>query len=366
MPNKTRPLFAALGVAMFRCSVRAKLHTVSAALAIALVAGCSNGSAIAPKPVPPQIDETFKLRSPLSPIDEFNLHAQTRHKFKSFYACPAKGPIKYISDVRNGVINVYVGKFAGQDPCGQITSGLNQPQGLYVKAATHDLYVANFDGFNVLVFHRGQTTAYNTYTDASGQLPLDVTVAKDGTVIVSNYLNTKFTDHGSISTWIGGPNGGTFVGNFPITNASHGGFITVKKNGTVYYNDLDANTMRGALWSLACPAGVCGAQTQVDVAPFVGPAGMAIDATGDLLMNGGNGFVPSADTFELPNPNPKTFPIVGAPWGMAINPLDHHWFVADSGSVGAEEYLYPSGALVGTVAVNPCCVGLAAGIAVDP
>jgi len=344
------------------------IQVLSAAAALSMLAGCSGGSTIEPHWASPQDGAHLpsgRVQGALSPFGLLNINGNG-HQLKSFDACPAKGPIKYVSDGSNSIINIYVGKFAGQDPCGQITSGLSQPQGLYVKYATHDLYVANFDGFNVLVFHRGQTTAYNTYTDASGQLPQDVTVANDGTVIVSNYENMKFTDHGSISTWIGGPNGGTFVGNFPITNAIHGGFITVRKNGVVYYNDLDATTMQGALWAISCPAGKCGTQNQINVVPFVGPAGMAIDSTGDLLMNGGNGFVPTADTFELPNPNPKTFAVEGAPYGMAIDPTDSHWFIADPGSGGAEEYSYPSGGLIGHVQVNPCCIGLAVGIAVDP
>ena len=354
---------------MHRLSVLTKFRALGAVAAIAVISACSGGSlAIEPHWASPQDGAHLSsggVQGVLSPFGLININ-RNGHQLKSFDACPAKGPIKYVSDASNSIINIYVGKFAGQDPCGQITSGLTGPQGLFVKNATHDLYVANFYGYDVVVFHRGQMTPYNTYTDANGEYPLDVTVANDGTVIVSNYDNMKLTDHGSISTWIAGPNGGTFVGNFPITNAINGGFITVRKNGVVYYNDLDATTMQGALWTLSCPAGKCGTQNQVNVVPFVGPAGMAIDATGDLLLNGGNGFVPTADTFELPNPNPKTFLVEGAPWGMAIDPTDHHWFIADPGSLGAEEYSYPSGRLIGFVRVNPCCIGLPVGIAVDP
>ena len=85
---------------------------------------------------------------------------------------------------------------------------------------------------------------------------------------------------------------------------------------------------------------------------------MAFDAAGDLLVTDG-----SADTFELPNPKPSTFPMVGGGQGMAINARDNHWFIADFYD-GAAEYSDPNGGLIGQVQVNPSN-GAAAGISVD-
>ena len=343
------------------------LQTLSAAAALALLTGCSGGgsSAIAPKPISPQGSVRTLMGhvpSVLSPIGQLKINTNTGRHFVSHYSCPATGPIKYMSDFNNSVINVYVGPFAGQAPCGQITSGLLNPDGMYVKTTTHDLYVANEGAFDILVFHRGQTTAYNTYTDPTGQFPVDVTMAKDGTIIASNILQVSGGETGSLSTWITGPNGGTFVGNFAMTNDTEGLFVTVQKNGTVYYNDLDATTGAGALWSLTCPAGACGAQTQVAGVSFSDPGGMESDAGEDLLAN--DQIAVTADTFELPNPTPATFPLAGDPVGMAINKLDHHWFIADAVNDNAGEYLYPSGTAVGTVPGNSG--GLPIGVAVDP
>jgi hypothetical protein len=89
---------------------------------------------------------------------------------------------------------------------------------------------------------------------------------------------------------------------------------------------------------------------------------MAFDAKGDLLVN--DAAAATANTFSLPNPNPKTFTLAGRPIGMAINELDHHWFVADAMTNDAAEYLYPGGKLVGTVPGNPG--GEESGIAIDP
>ena len=343
-----------------------RLQALSAAAAITLLAGCSGGSAIAPKPASQQggaHSSVGRMSEVLSSMGiPNNVNANPAHHFKSFDGCPALGPIKYVSDYENNIITIFTGKFAGQAPCGQITSGINRPQLLYVSTSAHDLYVANWGDYNVLVFHRGQITPYNTYTDPSGQYVADVTVAKDGTVIASNYQSLNGPKLGSLSTWIGGPNGGTFVGNFPLTTDLYGLAITVRRNGTVYYSDVDSNSRTGVLWSLSCPAGACGTQTQVAGVSFIYPLGMRFDAEGDLVAIDAGAL--TADTFELPNPKPKTFPLTGMPGGVDINPLDHHLFTTDLANNDAAEYSYPSGKLIGTVAGNPGANLV--GIAVDP
>jgi hypothetical protein len=314
-----------------------------AASAITFLAGCSGAGhlAIAPNPA--------------------SLHLAARH-LSSFYACPATGPIKYVSDFNNNVVDVFVGKFAGQAPCGQITSVLQSPWGIYVEPGTHDLYVANYGAHDVVVFHRGQTAPYNTYNDPSFQDPVDVAVAKDGTVIASNQVRPNFPTAGSLSTWIGGPNGGTFVGNFPMAPGSEGLYVTAQRNGTIYFDELTSTQFNfGALWFVSCPAGACGPQTQVTGVSFNSAGGVASDDTEDVLAINGAGF---AETFELPNPNPKSIPLTGVPVGMAINALDHHLFVTDAMNDYAAEYSYPKGKLIGTVPGNSG--GGLFGIAVDP
>lgn len=320
------------------------LKIIGAALALALFAGCSTYGSVA-KPI---------------------VHNSPQMIAKSTvtYSCPATGTIVYVSDNADDVVNVYSGRFSGQQPCGQIGAGhLRLPAGIFVDAATHDLYVANSFDFSVTVFHRGQKKPYNTFTDPSGQVVQDVTVAGDGTIIASNVKQYGGPEQGSLSTWSAGPNGGTFVGNFPMTNAAQGGFLTLKKNGTVYFNDVDAVSGAGALWKVACPAGVCGTQTRVKGVTFTSPSGMTFDATGDLLAD--DPVAGTADTFELPNPSPKTFPLLaGAGVGMAIDDRDKHWFAADPVNNDAAEYLYPSGALAGVVPGNQG--GWPIGIAIDP
>ena len=340
-------------------------HMFGAAAALAILAGCSSGTTMLSKPVIPESGSRLQLglaaNSPL--VLGPNIYPRV-----GFLHCPPNGPLKYVSDGRNSVIYVYAGKFAGQAPCGQLTSWVFEPVGLYVNPSTHDLYIAS-QGFDAIaVYHRGTTTPYNAYNDPSGQMHYDVTVAKDGTVISSNLISgIGGPIRGSISTWRGGPNGGTFVGNFPITSPNElGGFVTVNADGIVYFNDIDGNG-KGALFTVSCPAGACGTQTQVAGVSFNFYGGMAFDATGDLIAVDLDrmGHNSMADTFELPNPSPVTFPIAGEPFGLAINKRDRHLFVADLTADIASEYSYPSGLLIGTVPPG-IPGGQLAGIAIDP
>jgi hypothetical protein len=340
-----------------------QLLFATVALSVVL-AGCSGASAIALRPTVLQRADSPRVGYAVAAFHP--LEQQTRRHRVSFDSCPAKGPIKYVSDLNNGLVYIYVGKFSGQAPCGQIAPQFYEPTGLYVDRRTHDLYVGtgNFLNLNsVLVFHRGQTIPYNQYKNAHHELIMGVTVAKDGTVIASNELGDQGA---SISTWIGGPNGGSYVGSFPMEYGSQGGFITAQRNGTIYFDDFEI-TNTGALWSVSCPAGACGIQTKVAGVSISRPGGLKFDASGDLLAVSSDftGHTSMALTFELPNPSPSTFPMNGSPFGMAINPLDDHMYVADIKGDFAAEYSYPSGALVGTVPAG-VSGGTLIDVAIDP
>jgi DNA-binding beta-propeller fold protein YncE len=339
------------------------LQVLSAVVVIALLAACSGDSTIAPKLASSQsiaYHRTGPAPSILGPMGTLEIAPRTGHHIKSFDSCPTTGPIKYVADNNNSVIYIYSGKFNGQAPCGQITASLNEPQSIHVRPGTHDFYVANGAAGNILVFHRGQTTPYNTYVDPSNQYTSDVAIAKDGTVIAVNSASQNRQEFGSLSTWKEGPNGGTFIGNFPLTNNNIGEWMTLRKNGTVYF-DAEPQTGGGSLWFVSCPAGACGPQTQVAGVSFILAGGMVFDESGDLLVSDwGTGTV---YRFELPNPVPKSIPVGGEPTGLAINVADHHFFVADIANHDAAEYLYPGVSLVGVV---PCCTEGPLGVAVDP
>jgi len=215
------------------------LQALSAAAALALLAGCSSGSAIAPamnSTTQGHVHAMGHGSSVLNPVGMLKLsqHAVIPNHRASFDSCPATGPIEYVSDASNGAVDIFAGKnfTAGETPCGLIT-GLSEPQGLAVW--NHELYVANTTGFDILRYPRGATSPDLTYVDSScgGEYPADVAVGTDGTVIATDIISNSCSG-GQLSTWTGG---GTFVGNFPNANGANDYFLTVQKNGTVYFDD---------------------------------------------------------------------------------------------------------------------------------
>ena len=280
----------------------------------------------------------------------------------SFYACPARGSLKYVSDFNDNAIAIFAGNFDLQSPCGRLTSHLSSPWGMSVDPATHDLYVANYGHHDVIVFHRGQLTPYDTYVDPSGQDPVDVVLAGDGTVIASNQVREDLGEDGSLSTWVAGANGGTFVGNFAMAPGGVGQYVAVRNDGTVFFDKLNGNTFDGNVWTVSCPRGACETQTMVK-RTFGGPAGLSVDSDGDLrIVETSAGL---ADTFEFPRTHSKSFQVTGAPTGIAVNESEHHLFVADGFNNGAEEYVYPGGSYVGFVSSGDPG-GATFGVAVDP
>ena len=331
-------------VLMRRVSILGLNTASTAVIAALLLAGCSSGYFAGGKP-------GSLVARPLR---------------YSSYNCPSTGTLKYVSDFYNNYINVYHGNFPLRAPCGYIGLGyVSAPQGLYVDPNTHDLYVATLDG--VVVFHRGQTTPYNTYGDPSGHAATDVTVANDGTIIASNGASPGNFQEGSLSTWTSGPSG-KFIGNFPYSSGGAGGYITKDPSGEIYFDDMETNS-RGALWTVSCPTGACGVQTRVPGVTLGYPGGIAFDNSGDLLaMTTNSNRNAVADVFELPNAKPKSIAIIGGlALGVAFGARDNQFYVAEFYGFNnsfANQYSYPSGTLVGRQEGN--LNGGFVGVAIDP
>jgi hypothetical protein len=277
----------------------------------------------------------------------------------SFNACPATGPIVYVSDLYNSTINIYKVPFAGQGPCGQITSssGLLNPWGLIVRH--NDLFVANVFALNVVAFHRGATKPYITYTDAScsGQYPVDVTVSRDNYVFATNLFGNS-CDAGSISIWQ--KQSGVLVGNIPNQAAANPYSLTIQKDGTLYYDDSSI-----ALYKGSCAGGACGPFSNVG-ASFKSPGGLRSADGEDVVLEdpsapGGGALL----TYEPPDfSNPDVCTLGGTdPTSFDINHRQHRVFIADAYLNEAFEFSYPGCKLIGTVPGNTS--GLAIGIAKD-
>jgi serine/threonine-protein kinase len=83
----------------------------------------------------------------------------------------------YASDAHQNVVDVF--SVPGYSMVGQITDGINQPEGLATDS-NGNLYVANLTGDTITVYRPGTTSPSLTLTESDG--PLDVAIATNGYV----------------------------------------------------------------------------------------------------------------------------------------------------------------------------------------
>jgi hypothetical protein len=337
------------------------IQALSAAAALALLAGCSSGSAIAPTMSTPlgHVHSMGHGSSVLNPVGLLKLsqHPITQSHRASFYACSTTARLEYVSDAVNGAVDIFEGGFtAGQTPCGLIT-GLSEPQGLTVHQGK--LYVANTTGLDILRFPRGSTTPDKTYTDSScsGEYPADVTVDSHGYVFATDIISNGCSG-GQISTF---KPSGTFLHNYPDANGANDYFLTVQKNDQVYF---DNNTF--SIYTASCPAGVCGAFTPTG-ATMAFPGGLRSATGEDVVLDdqsaAGGGALTTFETFPTSS---ASCPLgAGDPVSYDLNHSDKHAYYADALNVVAGEVKYNDGGNVCAPVATVAMPGQPIGVAVD-
>lgn len=296
-------------------------NLLGAAVALALISGCTSSSTYAPKP------------SMLRQMTRPGYHGA------GYNTCPAKGAIAYVSDQGDGTINIFAGNFHGQAPCGILTIGHYALNGLMVKSG--DLYVTKGPPFpQIWAFHRGETTPFMTYFDTTcgNEVASDVTVSDDGYVIASNFF-AKNCSAGSISVWKRFT--GALVANYPSASGLPIYFLTIQKDGTLYYDDTTPG-----LWVGKCIKGVCGAFSNTG-AIFLYPGGIRSVAGEHIVlddqngMGGGRALTYTPPSFDSPSGSCS----LGSqlPIAIDINFKENHIFVTDAGRGVAKEFKYPTG-----------------------
>jgi len=108
----------------------------------------------------------------------------------------ARGGIIYVSEWGANEVELFSAS-PGYQQLGVLT-GFTSPQGITVDRKGN-LYVANTNGSDVLIYARGATSPSRTLMDP-GEGPADVAVAPDGTVYVANETNASGSG-GSISIY---------------------------------------------------------------------------------------------------------------------------------------------------------------------
>jgi len=280
----------------------------------------------------------------------------------------ASKPLLFISDAADGVIDIYPQAGKNQKMVGQIT-GLTQPQGITTDKEGN-LYVANTNSSNVLVYAPPYTGKPMLTIPDPGEFPADVAVSSAGIVAVTNLCNAPNCqlNTGNVVIYAKGSKKICASVSDPSFNFVEVTFATFDKTGNLYIDGLNG----GYQTSFGLVTGGCEARdiTYLNYVYTVAfPGGIQIDKAGRIAF---------ADygreqiaTFDPPINNAfgqpvTTTPLTGAivPLGLALLASGKDLYVADAGGPGlAEEYTYTAGgSAINTIAAG----GQPIGIAVTP
>ncbi len=351
---------------------------LGASAALAILAGCSGGlspSALAPsgpgagsQSVQRQAASAARADNSLLPPNVVRIsHAAV--KTASFFDPKAAGKaLLFVSDAANGVVDIYPQSGKNPKMVGQIT-GLAQPQGLTTDASGN-LYVANTNASNVLVYAPPYTGAPTLTIADPGEYPADVAVSSAGMIAVTNICDAPHCrlDTGNVVLFSNGTSKSCATVSDNAFNFTRVTFAEFDSSGDLYIDGLNG----GYQTSIGLVVGGCQATDiimigQIYTVSF--PGGLEIDTAGNIAVcDPGRLQVatfapPVAGSFGDPvttTPlNSSTLPI-----GLAVLSSGKDIYVADAGGAGsAQEYGYTAG---GTAAKIVASGGQPIGVAVTP
>ena len=361
-------------MAMFRM-IRAAL---GASATLALLAGCSGGNSSAVfSPGGPsvggqsaqrQIASTGRTDNSLLPP----AIARISHEpiaTASYIDPRAIGTsLIFVSDAAAGVVNIYPQAGKNQKMVGQIT-GLTQPQGITTDK-NGNLYVANTNSSNVLVYAPPYTGAPKMTISDPHEFPADVAVSSAGIVAITNICNAPHCrlNTGNVKIYAKGSTKSCATVSDSAFNFTRVMFAEFDKTGALYIDGMNG----GYQTSFGLVTGGCQATSITNIVPIYTvafPGGIQIDKAGRIAFC--DPYRYQVATFDPPvngafgNPV-STTPLTGSTlaMGIAILASGLNLYAADSGGSGlAEEYKYTAGgATENTIAVG----GQPIGIAVTP
>jgi sugar lactone lactonase YvrE len=246
----------------------------------------------------------------------------------------------YAAVLDNNAVEIYRQKGQNQQPIGQI-GGLNQPYtGLFVDG-TRNLYVCNYGNGTVTVYARGQTTPFETLTQAG--TPGAVVVGSDGTVYVANRNNGN---NGSILVYP--PNQTTPSGSlYAFTGGSYPVSMALNSRKTVLYIGFFSPSSGGEVEKVQLRS-----KKATNLGITVGTVGgIAIDSKKNLLLV--DGLVPAVDVFPpgSTTPSQQITGFQGAA-GIALNHDNTELWVAEGLYNTIAGVTYPAGSIVDTITVG--------------
>jgi hypothetical protein len=237
----------------------------------------------------------------------------------------------FVSTFRLNYVSIYCERGHNQAPIGQITDGIDGPEG-EITDANENLYVANADG--VAEYAPGTIDPSFTYSTGLGA-PTDVAVDSKGNVYVSNV-----SPSGSVVVFPQGSN----TPSLTITGVYYPIGVALDAGNNLYVTYETSGFLEGQINEYAP-----GTTTGTNLGITIGFAGMiTIDSSGDIVTTD-----QKADDVAVYPPGATqpsaTFGNSLDPVAIALSHDERSVYVGDSIASAVYVYHYPSGKRMDTI-----------------
>jgi sugar lactone lactonase YvrE len=244
----------------------------------------------------------------------------------------------YVSDSSNSVVDIFDKRGQNQQPIGQITDGVYQPNGITTDESGN-LYVANSND-TLTVYPPGGTSPSATYTQGLS-LPIGVVVHRNGRLCVANLDGLDVTEYPKGSTT---PDRtipfGSLEGNSPFG-------LALDSSGNLFVAALGFPNAQA--YELMHHSSL---PQDLGINSIVVMHGIAVDKQGNVLIANQGGA--SVEVFPPGSTTPSMTITDGLeqPLLISLDKKQSKLYVADAGLTGngtVRIYSYPAGALFDTI-----------------
>jgi hypothetical protein len=301
----------------------ARRSTIAAALAAAFLAGCSGGGtpAVGPANNPALVgDANSHVRENQMAANGARPTGRSQPVTQSGVqrndgmqpGAKAGSNLMYSGDYDTNTITIFPSKGLNPPPVGQITTGLNSPERLFVDNGLK-LYATNIGNNTIVVYKPGGTSPSLTIGDGVNS-PTGLTVGADGTVYCANTGNDTVTEYKRGKTK---PAVTLSLGNEDPEN------LALDSKNNLYVSYL-GGAHGGNVVEFAP-----GKTTGTELNLVVGGAGaIEVDRSGNIILIDSS--VPSVDVFPAGKTSPsKKIPIVGgSPFELSLSKDEKHLYAS--------------------------------------
>lgn len=302
----------------------ASVRRLGAATALgAILAGCSNSAAFSPSsgsaPSNAGVQRMRQLAAGHGPRS--GMTAATAGGWISPDAGRHRKGLIYWGSYDKNTITIYSARGINGKEKGQITTGLSNPERLFVDTA-HDVYATNLGNNTITAYQPGQTSPFLTISTGVNS-PTGLTVDAAGTVYCANVGNDTITVY---------PKGQTSPS------------LTIPTSGSPEYLATDASdnlyaSINTAVWEFA-PGSTTGKNLGLAVSS---PGALEVDKAGNLIVLDLStiDYFPAGKT----QPSKQISVTAGFPFALALSADEKRLYVSEgSGSTFIIQHvLYPNG-----------------------